>query len=227
MELIRRFGTIIVWLLIGFIGLTGVFAHFLLPDQTYAEIVRIFSESVYQQELALAESPIANNYHRILGLAFFVVGMLQFNRGLRTKKPTFHRWCGRVYILLALVVIVTASILALRHAFAGMFETVSTLVIKRFFCVFVLLGFFYGRRKNFRSHRNYMIRGFAVALFVAFQRPYFFSGLLFLNLPAEMLFIISGVAALFSSVLAAELWIWLSKDHHRLTPPRLQKPQSK
>lgn len=210
MAFIRRFGTVIVWLLIGFIGLTGVFAHFLLTDQTYAAVVTAFSASVYQQELALAESPIANNFHRILGLAFFIVGMLQFNRGLRTKMPTFHRWCGRAYILLALVVIVTATILAVRHAFAGILETISTFVINGFFGAFVLLGFYYARRRDFRSHRNYMIRGFAVALFVAVQRPYFFSGLLFLNLPAEMLFLFSGFAALASSVLAAELWIWLS-----------------
>lgn len=215
MELLRRLGTVIIWLLIGLIGLTGVFAHFLLPDPTYAAVARIISESVYQQELALANSPIANDSHRILGLLFFIVGMLQFNQGLRTKKPTFHRWCGRVYIFLALVVIVTATILALRHAFAGMLETVSTLVINGFFCAFVLLGFYYARRKDFRSHRNYMIRGFAVALFVAFQRPYFFAGLLFLDLPPEILFVISGAAALTSSVLSAELWIWLSGRTHR------------
>ncbi len=197
--------------MIGSVGLSGVLAHFLLPNQTYAEIVRLFSELYYQQELALATSPIANNSHRILGLAFFVVGMLQFNQTLRAKKPTFHRWCGWAYIVLALVVIVTATVLAMRHAFAGVVEKVGTVVINGFFCAFVFLGFYYARRKDFRSHRNYMIRSFAVALFVAVQRPYFLGGLLFLELPEEVLFIVSGVAALTASVLSAEIWIWLSR----------------
>lgn len=51
-----RYGVVVIWLLIVSLGLSGVVAPFILPEQIYADIVRSFSDAFYQQELNLATS---------------------------------------------------------------------------------------------------------------------------------------------------------------------------
>ena len=208
---VARYGVVVVWLLIVGIGLSGVVAPFVLPKQTYADLVRLVSDAYYQQELNLATSPIANASHRIFGLVFFVIGMAQFNRRLRAKNPALHRWCGRLYIALAALVVVTATILSARHAFAGQIEQIGVLLMNALFCVFVIAGLVHARRRNFAIHREYMIRGFATALVVAVHRPYFLGGLLLLDLPHQELFVLSGAAAFSVCLISTEIWIKLSR----------------
>ncbi len=210
-EQVARYGVVVVWFLIVGIGLSGVVAHFALPTQVYAETITVFSDLYYQQELNLATSPIANASHRIFGLAFYVIGMVQFNRRLRAKNPALHRWCGRLYIALAALVIVTATILAFRHAFAGQIEQIATVLINTLFCVFVIVGLVNVRRRNFVTHREYMIRGFAITLVVAVQRPFLTGGLLLLDLPEKEMFVLSGAAAFWVCIIATEIWIKLSR----------------
>lgn len=208
---VARYGVVVVWVLIVSIGLSGVVAPFVLPKQTYADIIRLFFDAYYQQELNLATSPIANATHRIFGLVFFVIGMAQFNLRLRAKNPALHRWCGRLYIALTALVVVTATILAFRHAFAGEIEKILTLLVNALFCVFVIAGLVNARRRNFAAHREYMIRGFATALFVAVQRPFLIGSLLLLDFPPKELFVLSGAAALSVCIISAEIWIKLSR----------------
>ena len=208
---VGRYGVGVVWLLIVGTGLSGVVAPLVLPQQTYADIFRMFSEAYYQQELNLATSPIANVSHRIFGLAFYVIGMAQFNRRLRAKNPSWHRWCGRLYIAFAALVVVTATILAVRHAFAGQIEQIGVLLMNGLFGVLVIAGLVKARRRNFVAHREYMMRGFAVALVIAVHRPFFGGGLLLFDLPHEALFVISGAAAFSVCIICAEIWIRRSR----------------
>ncbi|MCB0165518.1 MAG: DUF2306 domain-containing protein [Anaerolineae bacterium] len=208
---VGRYGVGVVWLLIVGTGLSGVVAPLVLPQQTYADIFRMFSEAYYQQELNLATSPIANVSHRIFGLAFYVIGMAQFNRRLRAKNPSWHRWCGRLYIAFAALVVVTATILAVRHAFAGQIEQIGVLLMNGLFGVLVIAGLVKARRRNFVAHREYMMRGFAVALVIAVHRPFFGGGLLLFDLPHEALFVISGAAAFSVCMVSTEIWIRRSR----------------
>ena len=209
---VGQVGKVVVWMSIVSIGLTGVVAHYWMPTPIYEAIISGFSDAIYQQELKLASSPIANASHRILGLAFFIIGMLQFNESFRLKKPRLHRWLGWVYIILAFFVIMTATILAKRHAFAGDLERFGVLGANTVFGTMVLMGVYHARQKRYQPHRNFMIRGYASALFVAFHRPYFLSALLFLDLPEPVLFMLSGGLAFAFCMGCAEFWIWLSRQ---------------
>lgn len=208
---VARYGVVVVWFLIVSVGLSGVVAHFVLPKQIYADMVRLFSDALYQQELNLATSPIANISHRIFGLVFYVIGMAQFNRRFRAKNPALHRWCGRLYMVLAVLVVITATILAFRHAFAGQIEQIMTLLLSALFGGFTIIGLVMARRKNFVAHREYMIRGFATTLGIAVHRPFFGSSLFLFDLAEQDLFVLSGVAAVGVCIIAAEIWIKLSR----------------
>ncbi len=208
---VAQVGKFVIWISIISIGLSGVVAHYVLPAPIYEAFISTFSNSIYQQELKLASSPIANATHRILGLAFFIIGMLQFNNDFRIKKPRLHRWFGKAYIILALFVIVTATILSKRHAFAGNLETILVILVNILFGGLVAIGFYFARQKQYHKHRDFMIRGFASALFVAFHRPYFMGALFFLDLPEPVLFLLSGVVAFLFCMTSAEIWIWLSR----------------
>src|SRR6266852_3009695 len=46
--------------------------------------------------------------HILPGMLFMVLGPLQFVRGLRSKYPQVHRWCGRIFLSASAVVGVTS-----------------------------------------------------------------------------------------------------------------------
>lgn len=138
--------------------------------------------------------------------------MAQFNRRLRAKNPALHRWCGRLYLVLAMLLVVTATILVFRQAFAGQIDQIMTLVLCAFFGGFTIIGLVKALRRNFVAHREYMIRGFTTTLGLAVHRPFLGGSLLLFDLSEQDLFILSGFAALSVCIISAEIWIRLSRQ---------------
>ena len=114
-------------------------------------------------------------------------------------------------MVLTALVIITAIMLAFRHAFAGQIEQIMTLVLSALFGGFTITGLVKALRRNFVTHREYMIRGFAATLGIAVHRPFFGSSLFLFDLSEQDLFVSSGFAAVGACIIAAEIWIKLSR----------------
>jgi len=109
--------------------------------------------------------------HIIPGLAFILLGPLQFMKALRTRHPALHRWTGRVFLAAALVVGVTALIMGPQIAIGGALETAATFVFGSLFLFALAKAFVAIRRRRVAEHRRWMIRGYAIGLAVATIRP--------------------------------------------------------
>ncbi len=109
--------------------------------------------------------------HFTLALIITLSGPLQLIPALRKQLPQFHRWNGRIYILVALIISVGATALIwVRPAFGGpinaALQSFNGAVI--FLCA--LLAFHSARRKNFASHRRWATRLFLAVSGVWFLR---------------------------------------------------------
>ncbi len=118
-----------------------------------------------------ARHPLLTRVHIVPGLLFMILGPLQFVRRLRVRYPRFHRWSGRVFMVVGLVVGVSALVMAPQLAIGGVNETAATLLFGTIFLVSLIKAYLHIRRRNVALHREWMIRAFAIGLAVATIRP--------------------------------------------------------
>lgn len=161
-------------------------------------------------DAAFGRHPVLTVTHIIPGLLFIVLGPFQFFSGLRRRHPSFHRWNGRVFLVSASIVGVTALVMGPQMAIGGPLETAATLVFGSLFLFSLAAGFLEARARRFADHRRWMIRGYAIGLAVATVRPIngvFFATRRLTGLTPHDFFGIAFWLGFSLSLAAAELWI--------------------
>ena len=109
--------------------------------------------------------------HVVPGMLFMVLGPLQFVARLRSTYPHVHRWLGRILLTVSAVVGVTGLSMALRPTIGGVEEKAAILLFGSFFLIALAKALWHALRREFRQHREWMIRGYAIGLAVAAIRP--------------------------------------------------------
>lgn len=140
---------------------------FLIPvlDGTYVPKPAPFPEEGF------ANNPILTLLHILPAIIFVLMGLLQFNRKVRTNRPTFHRWNGRALIILGMLIGVSGIVMGFKMAISGVAETAATTLFGSFFLFALAKAYTLARRGMFDLHREWMIRAFAIGLAVSTTRP--------------------------------------------------------
>lgn len=108
----------------------------------------------------------------ILPAALFLILMpLQFVTRIRTRWIRWHRWSGRLLLVLGWIVGGSALAMSYTMAIGGANETAATTLYAILFLLFLTMGFVNIRRRRVAQHREWMIRAFGVALGIATTRP--------------------------------------------------------
>jgi hypothetical protein len=125
---------------------------------------------VAELDAAFAREPILILAHIIPALVFVVLVPFQFSARLRGRYPHVHRAIGRILMILAAIVGLSALLL-LRHPIGGITEVAAILFYDGLFLLAMAKAFVYARRRQIALHREWVIRGISVALGVATVRP--------------------------------------------------------
>jgi uncharacterized membrane protein len=172
-------------------------------------ILHLSSPSV-DLDAGFARHPSLTLAHIIPGLAFVVLGPFQFMPGLRKRRPTLHRWMGRIFLADALIIGITALIMSPAMAIGGIIETAATFVFGVLFLFCLGKGLIAIRARRIAEHRRWMIRSYAIGLGVATVRPIvgvFFATARFTHLTPHDFFGIAFWIGFTLSLAAAETWI--------------------
>src|SRR6267154_59497 len=150
--------------------------------------------------------------HILPAMLFMVLGPLQFVRGLRSKYPQVHRWCGRLFLAVSAVVGVTGLTLAFGKTIGGVDEKAAVVLFGSFFLIALAKALWHAMRREFAQHRERMIRGYATGLAVATVRPimgtFFAAAVLRGHRPVPHEFFGTAFWIGFTvQVMAAEVWI--------------------
>lgn len=167
--------------ILAFVGIAAVIRRFLtladvLPSQTDAS-------RGAGVDTGFADHKILILIHILPGLLFMILGPLQFVPRIRLRYLQFHRWSGRVFMISALAVGLTAiSLPAVKQPIGGLSEAAGSLFYGIFFVIALSKAWWHIRQKEISLHREWMIRAFAIGLAVATIRPmiaifFVFSGL--------------------------------------------------
>ena len=149
--------------------------------------------------------------HVVLGGVYLALAPFQFVGRIRSRHLAYHRRVGRLLVAIGLVVGVTALFLGLVVPFSGWPERVVIGLFGSLFLFALVKGFVHVRAGRVASHREWMIRAFAIGLSVASMRLIFIPALIEAADPTDAqiaaLSVASFAAAFVLHASVAELWI--------------------
>ena len=110
-------------------------------------------------------------FHTVTGIAFAILGPLQFMSPIRRHAPKLHRISGRIFLTIGMVSGLSAIAMGFRFPMWGWAANQWISLAMGVFMVFAFAkAFLHVRARRFNLHREWMIRGFATGLSVALFR---------------------------------------------------------
>lgn len=163
------------------------------------------------------EHPYQSIIHAGLGVLYAILGPLQFARPIRERFKKFHRVCGRILVPCAVVIGISAITIGFTFPVFGPPANKIIVVVAGAFMVYAFIrAVMYARQRKLIVHREWMIRGYAIGISVAWFR-------LMLNdvlQPAGLDFMTSWNIVMWTSfplfAIAAEIWIFLTRPKKKL-----------
>ena len=158
-----------------------------------------------------AHYPYLTLIHILPGFLFMILGPLQFSAAIRARHLRWHRWSGRLFLVCAGIIGVSALVMSLgMPAIGGVNQAAATTLFGCFFLLALAKAFWHIRRREIALHREWMIRGFATGLAVAAIRPiigFFFATRPLTGLTPHEFFGTAFWIGFVLSLMAAETWI--------------------
>lgn len=186
------------------------------------------SASFYFREPAnsrLADFPIITALHVVLGGVYLAVAPFQFLPQIRRRFLNYHRWAGRLLVVIGTVIGITATFMAAVIPFSGWTERVLVTPFAILFSISIVNGYRHVRAHDIVRHRIWMIRAFSIGLAIGTMRLIFFPILFWLissenisNESAATASIVSLSTALTLHAVSAEIWIRRDKQQQTAKP---------
>lgn len=207
-------------ILLCLIGAGASLAPYLLPHDVHLTLARILYGDYTPQIARLAELGVTDFLHRSLGALYFVIAPLQFVKRFRSSYPAWHRWSGRLFLVLSVIAGTTGMIFTWTRGFSGF---ASSLPITFLFIYILYSGwraYQHARQREFAAHREWMIHCFAGGSSIATIRVFYLLFLYTTDLSAEMNIVTTfWLGPLFNFAVAA-WWIQYTRPASRRAPAR-------
>jgi uncharacterized membrane protein len=91
-------------------------------------------------------------------------GFSQFSRSLLRNRPKLHRTLGYVYVANVLLITGPAGLIMGFYANGGLLSRIAFVSLAILWIFFTAMALIKAKQKNFKAHRNYMIRSYALTL---------------------------------------------------------------
>ena len=171
---------------------------------------------------AFQAHPISVYAHVFASAVALSLGPLQFSSRLRASHIKLHRWSGRAYLGVGVLVGGLAGLYMSLHAFGGIVSRLGFGCLALAWLFTGLRAFLAIRRRDVASHRRWMVRNFALAFAAVTLRLYLPSSIV-MGVAFEVAYPVIAWLCWLPNVLVAELLF--NRTHHRsLQPPAAGGP---
>ncbi len=188
----------------------GAMAFLSLGVAGYAAFVYGFlplGQLLHPDMKATYNSHAVGVYTHVFGAMFaLLLGPWQFSTRLRASRPVLHRWIGRVYLGIGVLIGGLAGLYMAFHAFGG-------IVAQSGFGILAVLWLYTGLRAylairavDVTSHRRWMVRNFALS-FAAVTLRIWLPGSVASGVAFEVAYPVIAWACWVPNLLVAELWL--------------------
>jgi hypothetical protein len=102
--------------------------------------------------------------HVFTSIFVLFAGFTQFNKNLQIAKPLWHRRLGYFYVINILLITGPASLIMGFYANGGTSSIIGFVVLALLWMYFTLQALLEAKQQNWRQHKNFMIRSYALTL---------------------------------------------------------------
>lgn len=119
---------------------------------------------IKQDYITIDHWRIAFFIHVYASLWVLFAGFTQFSKWLLKNRPRLHRALGYIYVADILLITGPSGLIMGFYANGGTFSRIAFVLLSVLWIFFTVMALVKARQKDFRAHRNYMIRSYALTL---------------------------------------------------------------
>lgn len=119
---------------------------------------------IKQQYIGIDHWRIAFFIHVYASLWVLFAGFTQFSKKLLRNNPKMHRIFGYIYVTDVLLITGPAGLIMGFYANGGTASRIAFISLALLWIFFTAMALIKARQKNFKAHRKYMIRSYALTL---------------------------------------------------------------
>ncbi|MEP6700761.1 MAG: DUF2306 domain-containing protein [Bacteroidota bacterium] len=119
---------------------------------------------IKQQYISIDHWRIAFFIHIYASMWVLFAGFTQFSKKLLRNKPRLHRILGYIYVADVLLITGPAGLVMGFYANGGLFSRIAFVSLAILWIFFTATALIKAKQKNFKAHRIYMIRSYALTL---------------------------------------------------------------
>ncbi|MBX9738129.1 MAG: DUF2306 domain-containing protein, partial [Phycisphaerales bacterium] len=143
-----------------------------------------------------------------------ILGPIQFIPGIRRRWPAAHRWAGRIYLGVGVLIGGLAALYIAPFAFGGLVSTTGFAALALAWLYTGARAYATARARDFPAHRRWMIRNFAITLAAVTLRIGLGVGFA-TGLPFEIFYPVLAWVSWIPNVAVAE---WMIRRERATTP---------
>ena len=170
---------------------------------------------IKQQYIDIDHWRIAFFVHVYASLWVLLAGFTQFSTSLQRSRPGLHRKLGYIYVLNVLLITGPAGLLMGFYANGGIPSRISFILLATGWIFFTAMALVKAKRGDFRSHRHYMMRSYALTLSALTLRAWKWGITNSFELPPMDVYRAVALLGWVPNLLLAEWLIWKGKSRIR------------
>ena len=116
--------------------------------------------------------PIGIYTHIFASIVALVLGPFQFSGALRQRYTVVHRWSGRVYLLVGVLIGGVSGLYMAQFAYGGLVARTGFTLLALGWLATGLMAYLAIRRRDVTNHRRWMIRNYALTFAAVTLRIY-------------------------------------------------------
>lgn len=134
---------------------------------------------------SFARHPVGIGTHISAASLALLLGPFQFSSRLRSRWPAVHRWTGRVYLGVAVLVGGLAGLYISQFAYGGVMSELGFAGLALAWLFTGLRAYLSARARDFPAHRHWMILNYSLSLAAVTLRLYLLPVFIF-HIPFEL-----------------------------------------
>lgn len=145
--------------------------------------------------------------HIFPSIFVLAAGLTQFSKFLLRKRLEWHRFIGKVYVFIVLVISAPAALVMSFYAHGGILGKIGFIILSLLWWYFTFRGFQDARKKEIGKHRQFMIRSYALTFSAISLRFYQFFLAFYIDADPVLIYVIFSWLSWVGNLLVVEIWI--------------------
>ncbi len=166
---------------------------------------------IKQQYIEIHHWRLAFFIHVYASIWVLLAGFTQFSKWLLRNRPQWHRNLGYVYVLNILFITGPAGLLMGFYANGGTGSRIGFVLLATLWIGFTAMAWYTARKGEYRAHRNFMMRSFALTLSAITLRAWKYAITNTMELPPMDVYRLVAWLGFVPNLLVAEWLIWRSR----------------